>query len=353
MKVSSSHFNGSFCRVGDILLCINDESTIGLSVEKAEACLKGLPRGLFRLTVMPPPRDVTGEGRAQPKPPSPMQPPKEVGTPPEVQSDTQKEPDGIITETLQVAPGCSMGFEIEGGSETSHTYIYVKSLVPGSSAYSSRFNTGDQLIMVGDVCLIGMTHKEAKQVLDTAPATVEVVAQRKTSFHQQTASVNKAGTNDKVQNNDALANSTDDLKTQEISRTDDLKIQDSDIPSSTDDLKTPDTDIPGSTDDLRTQDVDDLKTDILGASTDDLKIQLSGSVDILVSGSSTEDLKSSVNSSVKTRHTDPHGERHVQLCPEEIMTVELTRSPGEKFGVGIVGGSDNPKLSDIHVSSHT
>lgn len=70
------------CRVGDILLSINNQSVVGLSAEKAQDYLKRLPRGPFTLTVMAPPRDVTGEGTimtpsGQPHSPSSVQPPKE------------------------------------------------------------------------------------------------------------------------------------------------------------------------------------------------------------------------------------------------------------------------------------
>ena len=332
-------------RVGDILLSINDESTIGLSVERAEACLKGLPRGPFRLTVMPPPRDVTGEGRTQPEPPSPVQqPPKQLSTPPDTQSDSHREEANvIITETLQVSPGSSVGFEIEGGSDTPLMYVYIKSLVLDSPAHiCGQFNQGDQLIMVGDACLIGMTHYDAKQILESAPATVEVVAQRK-GFTSQNGS---------SQSNDTT-NSTDDFKTHDIltpSKTDDLKIgmlestQGADIVGIADDLKSQDADIMlGST--------DDLKTDVLGVSTDDLKSDLLASgVELLGSSNSIKDLKANIGRDVKT---DPHGNSQAQLCPEETTTVELIRGPGEKLGIGIVGGSDNPKLKDVHVSSHS
>lgn len=73
-----------------------------------------------------------------------------------------------------------LGFQIEGGSETSLKYICIRSLVPGSPAYNcGLFREGDQLIMIGKECCIGVTHREALEILRQAPASVEVIAQRK------------------------------------------------------------------------------------------------------------------------------------------------------------------------------
>lgn len=53
-----------------------------------------------------------------------------------------------------------------------------------------------------------------------------------------------------------------------------------------------------------------------------------------------------------TKSTDEDGDDlQASLIPEERMTVELRRSPREKFGIGLVGGSDNPNLRHVHVSS--
>ena len=43
---------------------------------------------------------------------------------------------------------------------------------------------GDQLVMVGEECLIGMSLLQAKQVLERAPVLVELVAQRKEPIKQ-------------------------------------------------------------------------------------------------------------------------------------------------------------------------
>ena len=51
---------------------------------------------------------------------------------------------------------------------------------------------GDQLVMVGSECLIGMSLRQAKQVLEKAPGIVEVVAQRKESLKQSPPLVPKS-----------------------------------------------------------------------------------------------------------------------------------------------------------------
>ena len=308
---------------------------------------------------MAPPRDVTGEGRVEPQ--SSAQPCTTPGDEP----PPEENGNGIITETLQTTPGSSFGFEIEGGSDTPLNYIYIKSLVPSSPADKcGRFSIGDQLIMVGESCLIGMTHHDAEHVLDSAPAIIEVVAQRKPTGIQQNESQPLGSIVDSSHNmEDATSPINIGDQNAELGNSDDLETQAADInlnAQNTDGPKTQDTSMLGSADDLKTQDTsmlgsaDDLKmhdASMLG-STDNLKSQkvltTADSIDIFVSDSN-EDLKST-GTTIKTRHTDPHGERHVQLCPEETMTVELTRGHGEKLGVGIVGGSDNPKLRDIHVS---
>ena len=74
---------------------------------------------------------------------------------------------------------------IEGGSDTNLQYVFVKSLVPGSPAFNcGQLKQGDQLVMVGKDCLIGMTQQEAKRVLEQAPESVEIVVQRKKSQKQ-------------------------------------------------------------------------------------------------------------------------------------------------------------------------
>ena len=74
---------------------------------------------------------------------------------------------------------------LEGGSDSSLQYIFIKSIAFGSPAFNSaQFQKGDQLVMVGSECLIGMSLLQAKQVLEQAPGVVEFVAQRKESVKQ-------------------------------------------------------------------------------------------------------------------------------------------------------------------------
>lgn len=90
--------------------------------------------------------------------------------------------DQLIIVTLHGCP-CSkscLGFQIEGGSDTALKYICIQSLVLNSpSDKCGLFRKGDQLVMIGEECLIGVTLKEALEILRQAPASVEVIAQRK------------------------------------------------------------------------------------------------------------------------------------------------------------------------------
>ena len=74
---------------------------------------------------------------------------------------------------------------LEGGSDSPLKYIFIKSIAFGSPAFhSGLFARGDQLVMVGDDCLIGMSLLQAKRVLERALGVVEVVAQRKEPVKQ-------------------------------------------------------------------------------------------------------------------------------------------------------------------------
>jgi hypothetical protein len=86
----------------------------------------------------------------------------------------------IIRVTLQGCVGYPLGFEVEGGSDTPLKYICIHSLLPNTPASECGcFTAGDQLVMIGEACLIGVTLKEAQYILKKAPETVHVVAQRK------------------------------------------------------------------------------------------------------------------------------------------------------------------------------
>lgn len=290
------------CRVGDVLLSINDESMVGLNAEKAEAYLKNLPRGPFRLTVMAPFKDVTGEHK------TPPQPQRDISNSQSEATDiSQSEATGkqsIVKETLQHGSGCSLGFEIEGGSDTPLKYIYVESLPDNFPAFNcGKFSIGDQIIMVGNTCLIGMTCAEAKNALELAPAIVEVVVQRISSSILNNPQV----TVSEQTNQHYRAESTEDLKA-----------------DSTGNL---------------VNDTGNTETQASG-STGNLK-----NIDVLESTGSTDDLLS--NSVENLRDTD---NLHATIIPEDKITLELRRRPGKKLGISIVGGTDNPNLRHIHVS---
>lgn len=99
----------------------------------------------------------------------------------ELSSSADSRSSCIIRVTLQCWTGYPLGFEIEGGSNTSLKYICIQSLVPNSPAFECGcFQVGDQLVMIGESCLIGVTLKEAKRILKRASTkNVCVVAQRK------------------------------------------------------------------------------------------------------------------------------------------------------------------------------
>ncbi len=94
-------------------------------------------------------------------------------------TDTDKQ-DSIIETTLCHYPGSPLGFKVVGGSNTPLQYISIHSLVVGTPAFDcGLFCKGDQLVMVGDTCMIGLTREEATLVLKQAPPVVKVIAQRK------------------------------------------------------------------------------------------------------------------------------------------------------------------------------
>ena len=197
--------------MGDHLLSINQHSLIGVDVDTAESIIKALPRGVVHFVAMAPPRDVTGSGfnsgrqssgltpsRQSPLP-STLPPPPPASPVPEVIDEpgivrvqvgthhhtTERSIDSMTFLQLQRFGGTPLGLIIEGGSESPLKYIFIKSIAFGSPAFSSgQFMKGDQLVMVGSECLIGMSLFQAKRVLEQAPAVVEVVAQRKESVKQ-------------------------------------------------------------------------------------------------------------------------------------------------------------------------
>lgn len=72
-----------------------------------------------------------------------------------------------------------MGIEHEGGSDTELQNIYITGFKEGSPTDNTQLRIGDQIIMCGKKCLIGVTNVEAWDILREAPLTVEVVVSRK------------------------------------------------------------------------------------------------------------------------------------------------------------------------------
>lgn len=301
-------------RIGDILLAINDESVVGMDEKTAESRLKALPRGLFRLTVMAPPKNVTGgessSNKLENAAVSPSTTLRESKTATSTETDKS-----IITATLHCSTGSSLGFQIEGGSDTDLNYVYIKGLNVNSPALNcGQFNQGDQLVMVGDICLIGATHREAQEILQAAPSTVQVVAQRKLQIfdqHSQLKSPRKRSlpeSDEDSRHEEHAANSNNDLK------------------SATDG-----------------QSVKENGTAVKSS-------EPCGTV--LITTPSSEDLfEDSVEDLPKIRHTDSYLQmRRVGAISEDSMTFEVERAPGERLGIKLVGGIDNPHQQHVHVS---
>ena len=113
---------------------------------------------------------------------------------------------------------------IEGGSDTNLKYVFIKSLVPGSPAFNcAQLKPGDQLVMVGKECLIGMTQQAAKRAIEQAPESVEIVVQRKKSQKQSPKSsavdiyVSELSTPDQRQSPQPLPRSESYMKSRTLS----------------------------------------------------------------------------------------------------------------------------------------
>ena len=76
--------------------------------------------------------------------------------------------------------GRPLGIVIQGGSDMPQQYVYIHSIQPGSPADECHtLRHGDQLIMCGDKCLVGLTWKEAQGIMNAAPERLTIIAQRK------------------------------------------------------------------------------------------------------------------------------------------------------------------------------
>ena len=200
---------------------------------------------------------------------------------------------GIVRVLLHRYGELPLGFTIEGGSDTPLKYVYIQSLSVGSPASNSGlFTRGDQIVMVGDQCLIGKTHQEAKKILETAPSSVEIVAQRKQSPKQ----VPKSSIPELHSNTATKSHSGSEADLPNAPSANSLSSMDKDKP---------------------------------------------------VAESGASDNLPSINV-VLPQELAPG----IMMVPEERLTVELHRTPSEKLGLSITGGVENPNLPEIHVSGN-
>ena len=365
------------------MLAINDDSVIGWSKTQAENALKSLSRGKFRLTVMAPPKDVTGSGVGSgPTPPPvlvpaqapapvlvsaqvpapvlvPAQAPAPVNSSPTPSkivegNDASVHNEGVIEVILEGHP---LGLVLEGGVDSDLQMIHIQSFIPNSPALQScLFNVGDQLVMVGQACLVGKTLSEAKHVLDSAPSPVLVVAQRKISPKLPTARAHET-----PQISIITASSLSDIP----SNANQPKL-DATQPSEQVSIIAASSlpDIPSNANQYEVETVQPPEVVLTSAtSIDSFPSQLRDEPhDLTVVSSSglSQSHEGPINKAdpipvlIKTS-----SESQLPLYPtersnpvsEEILTVKLQRGPGEKYGLKVAGGRDNPALDHVHVST--
>ena len=175
LRILNTHYNFSTYRVGDQILSVNDTSFIGKPLPECEKLLKSLPKGQVKFVVMAPPKDVTRGSKSS----------MYTGVSVSHSGRQLVTEEGVVKVELYCYGKNSLGIEIEGGTDTPLQYVYISRIIPGSPAFESGvFRKGDQLVMVGEECMIGLTHREALQVINKAKEMVEVVAQRKESPRQ-------------------------------------------------------------------------------------------------------------------------------------------------------------------------
>ena len=73
----------------------------------------------------------------------------------------------------------SFGIDVEGGSDTPLQNVYISKLHPNSPADNGHLKVGDQLMMCGRECFVGVTSVEAWDILRRAPLTADIVVARK------------------------------------------------------------------------------------------------------------------------------------------------------------------------------
>lgn len=329
---------------------MNDTSFVGKPLAKCESFLKGLPKGQVKFVVMAPPKDVTGSGIDTAVVSS-------VYTGVAVSKSGRQlvTEEGVVSAELHCYENQPLGIEIEGGMDTPLQYVYISHLTTGSPAFECGvFRKGDQLVVIGDECIIGLTHKETLNILKKVKGTIEVVAQRKES-PQQTRKPSSLP----VATNSSDKNATKEVadKKQESPQLDPSPsippISVNSAPKAT----------PVSLTELSTmpeiQADSDSSTEAvpIPSHTGPLTIKqlsIDANKDVTLQGkqphslSADSDTGRSDNAAVATRQDVAT----LGIVPEDTFTVELHRTANEKLGLGITGGADNARLQEVHVSKH-
>lgn len=330
-------------RVGDHILSVNDVSFIGKPLSDCESFIKGLPKGQVKFVAMGPPKDVTRGG---------IKPEPSVYT--GVSSSTSGRQivaeEGVVKAELYCYDNKPLGIEIEGGMDTPLQYVYISHMIPGYAAFESGvFRKGDQLVMVGEECIIGLTHNEALDVLKNAKEEVEIVAQRKESPKQTrkpppplvtNSEENKTitevveTTEKSPQQNQEPSAPTSPIPIITNSDTNSAPISLTEL-SSMPELQA------GSDSSMDTEPAAPLRTKrvtIKQLSTD------------LEKDSTLQIQQTQFNQHTKDLKSQEEASGGLNIVPEETFTIELHRAANEKLGLGITGGVDNPRLQEIHVS---
>ena len=81
----------------------------------------------------------------------------------------------ILPVQLEQEAGSMMGLIIKGGIDTPSQYIFIEDLVKGSMAETNgRLRRGDQIIMLGEECLVGMDSQQAQDLVTIANKKTKV-----------------------------------------------------------------------------------------------------------------------------------------------------------------------------------
>ena len=192
---------------------------------ESEALIKSLPRGQVKFVAMAPVKNVTGSGfqsqesasattTTANQSPKPNLPTITTTSHSAASNAASSEDEGIVRVLLHRFRNVPLGINIEGGSDTPLQYVYITTLSLGSPASNSGvLSKGDQIVMVGEECLIGKTHQEANLVLERAPESVEIVAQRKPTMKDESAQDNADSDNVAMTTMPAMTYySSDDLR---------------------------------------------------------------------------------------------------------------------------------------------